>query len=94
MPQLFIYAESEQGVEQTWLVDAYMTKGSGEIELYRNGVQEPIVVLKPEDVANHFIVLDWDEELSGHYNAEDFEFSFMENEDGELLMSLYPPTVH
>lgn len=94
MPQLFIYAESSEGVEQTWLVDAYMVKGNGEVELFRNDLKEPIFTLSPQDVENHFIVLDWETELGANYNAEDFEFSLEEDEDGELVMSVLPPMVH
>jgi tRNA A37 threonylcarbamoyladenosine biosynthesis protein TsaE len=94
MPQLFVYAESEDGTERMFLVDAYMVKGSGEVELFRNGMDEAVTILQPSHVAGNFFVLEWDEELSTHYNEDDFELKLEEDGEGDVYLNVILPTVH
>lgn len=93
MSQLFIYAKSNKGVEQTELVDAYEVRPDGGVDLYRGCVEGPFATLEPDQMAQGFIVLEWDAELSEFYSA-DMEIDFEEDEDGDVYVNVTLPTQH
>ena len=70
---LFIYAISQDGVEQTWLVDTYIERPNGEIELYRGDSSKPFMTLSSDDVSGQFVALDWVGLLSDSFGEEGYE---------------------
>ena len=90
-PCLIIFTVDAGGLENVWLVDAYVQGEDGDLDLYRSG--EYVITLGADDYCNGLVIEDWDGDARViDTNTETIEIE--EDEDGDVYVNITLPTVH